>query len=51
MRSDSRLSRMLHVLIHMQGSDGPLTSETIARMLLDRGVSEALVNKHLLGGS
>lgn len=27
------------------------SNETIARMLLDRGVSEALVTKHLLGGS
>jgi Rrf2 family protein len=33
MRSDSRLSRMLHVLIHMARHDGPVTSELIARML------------------
>lgn len=33
MPSDSRLSRMLHVLIHMDRHDGPVTSETIARML------------------
>lgn len=33
MRQDSRLSRMLHVLIHMEGSDAPLTSEAIAKML------------------
>lgn len=33
MRSDSRLSRMLHVLIHMDRHDGPVTSELIARML------------------
>ena len=33
MRSDSRLSRMLHVLLHMARHDGPMTSETIARML------------------
>ena len=35
--------------------DGPsvsiLSNETIARMLLDRGVSEELVIKHILGGS
>lgn len=33
MRTDSRLSRMLHVLIHMARHDGPVTSEVIARML------------------
>lgn len=33
MRKDSRLSRMLHVLIHMNQLDGPATSETIAAML------------------
>lgn len=33
MRNDRRLSRMLHVLIHMAQHDGPMTSETIARML------------------
>lgn len=33
MRSDSRLSRMLHVLLHMARHEGPMTSETIARML------------------
>lgn len=33
MRHDTRLSRMLHVLIHMDGHDGSATSETIARML------------------
>ncbi|MFM0206258.1 Rrf2 family transcriptional regulator [Paraburkholderia sediminicola] len=33
MRTDSRLSRMLHVLIHMDRHDGPMTSETIAQML------------------
>ncbi|RAK56958.1 RrF2 family transcriptional regulator [Phenylobacterium deserti] len=33
MRADSRLSRMLHVLIHMDRHDGPVTSELIARML------------------
>jgi len=33
MRKDSRLSRMLHVLIHMDKIDGPATSEKIAKML------------------
>lgn len=33
MRRDSRLSRMLHVLIHMGKHDGPMTSEMIAQML------------------
>ncbi|MCB2251557.1 Rrf2 family transcriptional regulator [Pseudomonas chlororaphis] len=33
MRNDTRLSRMLHVLIHMDRHDGPATSETIAQML------------------
>lgn len=33
MRRDARLSRMLHVLIHMDRHDGPATSEVIARML------------------
>ncbi|WP_372023197.1 Rrf2 family transcriptional regulator (plasmid) [Tistrella mobilis] len=33
MRSDSRLSRMLHVLIHMNRHDGPMTSDAIAAML------------------
>ena len=33
MRNDSRLSRMLHVLLHMARCDGPMTSEAIAAML------------------
>ncbi|MEQ5836124.1 Rrf2 family transcriptional regulator [Marinobacter sp. NFXS9] len=33
MRKDSRLSRVLHVLVHMDQLDGPATSDTIARML------------------
>lgn len=33
MRSDSRLSRMLHVLLHMARHDQPFTSEQIAKML------------------
>lgn len=33
MPSDTRLSRMLHVLIHMDRIGGPVTSEAISRML------------------
>src|SRR3546814_1535501 len=33
MRQDSRLSRMLHVLLHMAQHDRPATSEAIAKML------------------
>lgn len=33
MRIDSRLSRMLHVLLHMARHDRPFTSEQIAKML------------------
>ncbi|WP_111497902.1 Rrf2 family transcriptional regulator [Marinobacter bohaiensis] len=33
MRKDSRLSRVLHVLVHMDQLAGPATSETIAGML------------------
>ncbi|MBP1842203.1 DNA-binding IscR family transcriptional regulator [Rhizobium petrolearium] len=33
MRGDSRLSRMLHVLIHLERGGGPMTSEMIGRML------------------
>ena len=33
MRQDGRLSRMLHVLIHMGRHEGAMTSEVIAQML------------------
>lgn len=33
MRTDSRLSRVLHVLLHMARHDGPMTSDYIATML------------------
>ena len=33
MRKDSRLSRALHVLVHLNDADKPVTSETIAEML------------------
>jgi len=46
MRQDSRLSRLLHVLLHMDGHDGPLTSETIAAML---GSNPAVVRRTMAG--
>ena len=33
MRRDSRLSRMLHLMLHLARDDGPFTSEAIAVML------------------
>ena len=33
MRLDGRLSRILHVLLHMERHEGPLTSEAIAAMV------------------
>lgn len=38
MRSDNRLSRMLHVLIHMDQHDSPMTSDVIANMLSTNAV-------------
>ncbi|MGV3527007.1 MAG: Rrf2 family transcriptional regulator [Candidatus Sericytochromatia bacterium] len=38
MRTDSRLSRMLHVLLHMARHDHPFTSEQIATMLQTNAV-------------
>jgi DNA-binding IscR family transcriptional regulator len=38
MRHDTRLSRMLHILLHMDRHDGPTTSETIAAMLTTNAV-------------
>lgn len=46
MRNDGRLSRMLHVLIHMARHDGPMTSETIARML---GTYPVLIRRTMSG--
>ncbi|WP_395396205.1 Rrf2 family transcriptional regulator (plasmid) [Novosphingobium sp. BL-8A] len=46
MRNDSRLSRMLHVLLHMARHDGPMTSETIARML---GTNAVVVRRTMAG--
>lgn len=38
MRTDSRLSRMLHALIHMDRHEGALTSEHLAQMLSTNAV-------------
>jgi len=46
MRSDSRLSRMLHVLIHMDQHESPVTSEVIARML---GTNPVVVRRMMAG--
>jgi DNA-binding IscR family transcriptional regulator len=46
MRNDSRLSRMLHVLLHMARHDGPMTSEEIARML---GTNAVVVRRTMAG--
>lgn len=46
MRTDSRLSRMLHVLLHMARHDGPATSDTIAKML---GTNPVVVRRTMAG--
>lgn len=46
MRNDSRLSRMLHVLLHMARHDRPMTSETIAGML---GTNPVVVRRTMAG--
>ncbi|NII05618.1 Rrf2 family transcriptional regulator [Luteibacter anthropi] len=46
MRHDSRLSRMLHVLIHMASEDTAITSEQIGRML---GTNAAVVRRTMAG--
>lgn len=46
MRQDSRLSRVLHVLIHMDHSEEPLSSETIAEML---NMNSVVVRRTLAG--
>lgn len=46
MRNDSRLSRMLHVLLHMARHEGPMTSETIAQML---GTNPVVVRRTMAG--
>ncbi|MEO3389486.1 Rrf2 family transcriptional regulator [Mesorhizobium sp. CAU 1741] len=46
MRHDTRLSRLLHVLLHMADSDHPMTSEHIARML---GSNPVVVRRIMAG--
>lgn len=46
MRTDSRLSRMLHVLLHMARHDGPMTSDAIAHML---GTHPVVVRRTMAG--
>ena len=46
MRYDSRLSRMLHILVHMARQAGPLTSEGLAAML---GTNPVVVRRALSG--
>lgn len=46
MRLDSRLSRMLHVLVHMDSHEQRATSETIAGML---GTNPTVVRRTLAG--
>src|SRR5690606_33860301 len=46
MRTDSRLSRMLHVLLHMARAEQPMTSEHIARML---DTNAAVVRRTMAG--
>ena len=38
MQLDGRLSRMLHILIHMDRANGPMTSEVAAEMLQTNAV-------------
>jgi Rrf2 family protein len=45
-RTDSRLSRMLHVLLHMAGEKVPVTSEQVATML---GTNAAVVRRTMAG--
>lgn len=46
MRNDSRLSRMLHVMLHMARHDGPMTSEAISTML---GTNPVVVRRTMAG--
>ncbi|NDV01880.1 RrF2 family transcriptional regulator [Pseudoroseicyclus tamaricis] len=46
MRQDTRLSRLLHVLLHMAETDQPLTSQDIAAML----GSNAVVVRRIMAG-
>lgn len=46
MRQDSRLSRVLHALLHLEGMERPATSEEIAAML---GTNAAVVRRTMGG--
>ncbi|GGE11367.1 transcriptional regulator, BadM/Rrf2 family [Gemmobacter megaterium] len=46
MRQDTRLSRLLHVLLHMAQTEAPMTSEQIAQML----GSNAVVVRRIMAG-
>lgn len=46
MPTDNRLSRMLHVLIHMDQIGAPVTSDTISRML---GTNPVVVRRTMAG--
>ncbi|MCW8127874.1 Rrf2 family transcriptional regulator [Microbulbifer halophilus] len=46
MKRDSRLSGVLHVLLHMADADGPVTSEALAGMMQTNPV----VIRRILGG-
>lgn len=46
MRNDSRLSRMLHILVHMARHDEPVTSDRIAEML---GTNPVVVRRTMSG--
>ncbi|MAM62642.1 Rrf2 family transcriptional regulator [Maritimibacter sp. UBA3975] len=46
MRTDNRLSRVLHALLHLQDLDGPATSEQIGMMLN----TNAAVVRRTMGG-
>lgn len=46
MQLDGRLSRMLHLLIHLDRADGPVTSEVAAEML---GTNPVVVRRTLAG--
>lgn len=46
MRTDSRLSRVLHVLLHMARHDSPLTADHLAKML---GTNPVVVRRTMAG--
>lgn len=46
MRADSRLSRVIHVLLHLSETKDPITSEVIAKML---NTNSAVVRRSMSG--